>query len=152
MCKLSSKSKKRRVSSTSGAESTASGSQSEGENDPHPPPEVLLRKTHRRIRKLLRKSSRKAAADEAVAQRGKTIPFDVTALDDFIRCIPLTRIIFGDFHWRLARSYADLALAYLDLMQLPIQSQEHAVTAKTLLTQNVHLSDNPLEKVMQEVK
>jgi len=141
--KSSTKSKKRR---SSRAGSAGSGSQSEGENDQLQPPEVVLRRAHRRIRRLL-KASKSVGRDAGHVRSKGAVPFDATALDDFIRCIPLSRIIFGDFHWRLARSYADLALAYLDIAQLPVQSQEHAATAKTLLTQNVHLSDNPLEKV-----
>ena len=117
------------------------------DKDPLPPPEVLLQRAHRRIRRLLRKASRKKTTTMATKTDVSTPGFDVTALDDFVRCIPLARIIFGDFHWRLARAYADLALAYLDLLQLPTQSLDHATTAKTLLTQNVHLSDNALEKV-----
>jgi len=119
-----------------------SASEEEVDGDALPPPEVLLQRAHRRIRRLLRKASRKKAKSDV-----STEAFDVSALDDFVRCVPLARIIFGDFHWRLARAHADLALAYLDLLQLPAQSLEHATTAKTLLTQNVHLSDNALEKV-----
>jgi len=144
--KASAKSSKKR-SSCGGDAGSASQSEEEGaDDDPLPPPEVLLQRAHRRIRRLLRKASSKklgtAKADTDAENR-----FDISVLDDFIRCVPLARIIFGDFHWRLARAYADLALAYLDLLHLPIQSHEHASTAKTLLTQNVHLSDNSLEKV-----
>jgi len=130
-------------------------SQSEGEaeddNDDgdkeHPPPEVLLQRAHRRIRRLLRKVASSSSSSYKDKDAVPNQPFNVSVLDDFIRCVPLARIIFGDFHWRLARAYADLALAYLDLLQLPVQSHEHASKAKTLLTQTVHLSDDSLEKV-----
>jgi len=128
-----------------GAGSSGQSEGEGGEKDPLPPPEVLLQRAHRRIRRLLRRaSSRKGSGKPDAVSMEKC---GIQVLDDFIRCVPLARIIFGDFHWRLARAYADLALAYLDLLQLPIQSHEHASTAKTLLTQNVHLSDNSLEKV-----
>ena len=51
--KSSTKSKKRR---SSRAGSAGSGSQSEGENDQLQPPEVVLRRAHRRIRRLLKAS------------------------------------------------------------------------------------------------
>lgn len=99
------------------------------------PPEKLLRRAHRRIHKLLKSSPVFGPSS-----------CDIAALDDFVRCIPLARIVFGDFHWRVARSHADLGLAYLDLFSLPVQSHDHASTARSLLTQGVHLSENPHEK------
>jgi len=99
-------------------------------------PETLLQRAHRRIKRLLKSK-----------QTFGSSCGDISILDDFIRCIALTRILFGDFHWRLARAHADLALAYLDLFELAAQAFEHASTSKTLLTQNIHLSDDANEKV-----
>ena len=37
------------------------------------------------------------------------------AIKEFIRCTALARIVHGDGHWKLARSYVNLGEGYLDL-------------------------------------
>ena len=34
---------------------------------------------------------------------------------ELVRCVALSRVLFGDGHWRLAQAYTDLAHAYLHL-------------------------------------
>uniref|UniRef100_A0A8C4Y3L8 Tetratricopeptide repeat domain 23 like n=1 Tax=Gopherus evgoodei TaxID=1825980 RepID=A0A8C4Y3L8_9SAUR len=54
---------------------------------------------------------------------------------ELIRCVALTRIIYGDGHWQLAQAFANLAHSYLILQGLPAQAIEHAESAKhTMLT------------------
>ncbi|XP_075788680.1 tetratricopeptide repeat protein 23-like isoform X3 [Pelodiscus sinensis] len=56
---------------------------------------------------------------------------------ELIRCVALTRIIYGDGHWQLAQAFANLAHSYLILRDLPAQAIEHAESAKrTMLTGN----------------
>ncbi|XP_077203060.1 tetratricopeptide repeat protein 23-like isoform X2 [Paroedura picta] len=50
-----------------------------------------------------------------------------------IRCVALTRIVYGDRHWRLARALANLAHSYLALPGFPTQAVQHANSAKGAL-------------------
>ena len=38
-----------------------------------------------------------------------------SALQELIRCTALARIVYGDGHWKLAETYADLAQGYFEL-------------------------------------
>lgn len=53
-------------------------------------PEVLLKRT--------RKQARRSTGDDAMRER--------------VRCVALTRIVYGDCHWQLAKAYSKLAQAY----------------------------------------
>ncbi|XP_058420245.1 tetratricopeptide repeat protein 23-like [Diceros bicornis minor] len=54
---------------------------------------------------------------------------------ELIRCAILSRIIFGEEHWKCAQALASLAYGYLTLRGLPAQAKKHAESAKnTLLT------------------
>nr|XP_008114334.1 PREDICTED: tetratricopeptide repeat protein 23-like [Anolis carolinensis] len=52
------------------------------------------------------------------------------ACKELIQCIALTRIIYGNGHWRLGQAFANLAHGYLVLQGLPIQAMKHANAAK----------------------
>lgn len=54
---------------------------------------------------------------------------------ELIRCVILSRIIFGEEHWKCAQAVTNLAYGYLTLRGLPSQAKKHAESAKhTLLT------------------
>ncbi|XP_012662556.2 tetratricopeptide repeat protein 23-like [Otolemur garnettii] len=54
---------------------------------------------------------------------------------ELIRCVILSRIIFGENHWKCAQALVSLAYGYLTLRGLPVQAKKHAESAKsTLLT------------------
>ena len=40
---------------------------------------------------------------------------DERAVYDRVRCVALTRIIYGDNHWKLAKAYSKLSQAYLEI-------------------------------------
>ena len=40
---------------------------------------------------------------------------DERAVYDHVRCVALTRIIYGDNHWKLAKAYSKLSQAYLEI-------------------------------------
>ncbi|XP_067401766.1 tetratricopeptide repeat protein 23-like [Emydura macquarii macquarii] len=52
---------------------------------------------------------------------------------ELIRCVALTRIIYGDGHWQLGQAFANLAYSYLILRGLPAQAIEHAESAKHIM-------------------
>ena len=60
------------------------------------PPEVLLKNYRRQAREF--------------ANMG-----DERAVYDRVRCVALTRIIYGDNHWKLAKAYSKLSQAYLEI-------------------------------------
>ncbi|XP_042311770.1 tetratricopeptide repeat protein 23-like isoform X5 [Sceloporus undulatus] len=49
---------------------------------------------------------------------------------ELVKCVALTRIIYGNGHWRLAQAFANLAHSYLMLQGLPVQAKKHANSAK----------------------
>uniref|UniRef100_A0A8C8RQ87 Tetratricopeptide repeat domain 23 like n=1 Tax=Pelusios castaneus TaxID=367368 RepID=A0A8C8RQ87_9SAUR len=54
---------------------------------------------------------------------------------ELVRCVALTRIIYGDGHWRLGQAFANLAHSYLILRALPAQAIEHGESARrTMMT------------------
>lgn len=56
------------------------------------------------------------------------------AIHELTRAIALTRIVYGDKHWKLAASYVNLAQAYLEKKDYFIQAEYHAERARTLLS------------------
>ncbi|XP_029094704.1 tetratricopeptide repeat protein 23 isoform X2 [Monodon monoceros] len=56
------------------------------------------------------------------------------ALQELVRCVALTRICYGDSHWKLAEAHVNLAQGYLRLKGLSLQAKQHAEKAKEILT------------------
>ncbi|XP_013848677.1 tetratricopeptide repeat protein 23 isoform X2 [Sus scrofa] len=56
------------------------------------------------------------------------------ALQELVRCVALTRICYGDSHWKLAEAHINLAQGYLQLSGLSLQAKQHAEKAKEILT------------------
>ncbi|KAM4808362.1 tetratricopeptide repeat protein 23-like [Rhinophrynus dorsalis] len=65
---------------------------------------------------------------------------------ELIRCVALSRIVYGDGHWRLAQAFANLAHSYLTLRAMPAQASQHAESAKSILLRGVDLSKSVEEK------
>ncbi|XP_069912739.1 tetratricopeptide repeat protein 23-like isoform X2 [Oryctolagus cuniculus] len=76
---------------------------------------------------------------EKLAQAQKKIvqlikeKMNIQANKELIRCVILSRIIFGEDHWKCAQALASLAYGYLTLRGLPAQAKKHAESAKTTL-------------------
>ena len=60
---------------------------------------------------------------------------DERAVYDRVRCVALTRIIYGDNHWKLAKAYSKLAQAYLEQRGQCVQIR--FTNSGTLLANNV---------------
>ncbi|OCU02611.1 tetratricopeptide repeat protein 23-like isoform X2 [Xenopus laevis] len=65
---------------------------------------------------------------------------------ELIQCVALSRIVYGDGHWRLAQAFANLAYSYLTLRALPAQARAHAESAKNILLRGVDMSKSAEEK------
>lgn len=78
------------------------------------PPQVLLKSYRRQAREF--------------ANNG-----DDRAVHDRIRCVALTRIIYGDNHWKLAKAYSKLSQAYLEQRGMAQQALIHAGNARDVL-------------------
>ncbi|XP_006875454.1 PREDICTED: tetratricopeptide repeat protein 23-like [Chrysochloris asiatica] len=62
---------------------------------------------------------------------------------ELIRCVILSRIIFGEEHWKCAQALTNLAYGYLTLRGLPVQAKKHAESARsTLVTWKVNTTSN----------
>ncbi|XP_066885637.1 tetratricopeptide repeat protein 23 isoform X2 [Kogia breviceps] len=59
------------------------------------------------------------------------------ALQELVRCVALTRICYGDSHWKLAKAHVNLAQGYLQLKGLSLQAKQHAEKAKEILTNSI---------------
>ncbi|XP_077618496.1 tetratricopeptide repeat protein 23 isoform X2 [Crocuta crocuta] len=59
------------------------------------------------------------------------------AIRELVRCMALTRICYGDSHWKLAEAHVNLAQGYLQLKGLSLQAKQHAEKAKEILTSSI---------------
>ncbi|XP_032691927.1 tetratricopeptide repeat protein 23 isoform X4 [Lontra canadensis] len=59
------------------------------------------------------------------------------AVRELVRCVALTRICYGDSHWKLAEAHVNLAQGYLQLKGLSLQARQHAEKAKEILTNSI---------------
>ncbi|XP_069101755.1 tetratricopeptide repeat protein 23-like [Argopecten irradians] len=76
--------------------------------------------------RLLKTSTRKA---NKFMDQGKVDK----CIQEYVKCIAYTRMVHGPVDWRLARSYADLAEAYLDHKSYAAQADYHADNGKAIL-------------------
>ncbi|XP_023120486.2 tetratricopeptide repeat protein 23 isoform X1 [Amphiprion ocellaris] len=58
--------------------------------------------------------------------------FDAS-IQDLVRCVALTRLVYGEGHLKLAQAHARLAKAYFCFKGWALQAHEHSVLAKELL-------------------
>ncbi|XP_023565772.1 tetratricopeptide repeat protein 23 isoform X5 [Octodon degus] len=56
------------------------------------------------------------------------------AVPELVRCVALTRICYGDCHWKLAEAHVNLAQGYLQMKGFSLQAKQHAEKAKEILT------------------
>ncbi|KAB0352999.1 hypothetical protein FD754_017856, partial [Muntiacus muntjak] len=59
------------------------------------------------------------------------------ALHELVHCMALTRICYGDSHWKLAEAHVNLAKGYLQLKGMSLQAKQHAEKAKEILTSSI---------------
>ncbi|XP_037365953.1 tetratricopeptide repeat protein 23 isoform X2 [Talpa occidentalis] len=59
------------------------------------------------------------------------------AIQELVRCMALTRICYGDSHWKLAEAHVNLAQGYLQLKGMSLQAKKHAEMAKEILTNSI---------------
>uniref|UniRef100_A0A8C2PBS0 Tetratricopeptide repeat domain 23 n=1 Tax=Capra hircus TaxID=9925 RepID=A0A8C2PBS0_CAPHI len=59
------------------------------------------------------------------------------ALHELVHCMALTRICYGDAHWKLAEAHVNLAKGYLQLKGMSLQAKQHAEKAKEILTSSI---------------
>ncbi|MBN3301099.1 tetratricopeptide repeat protein 23-like [Amia ocellicauda] len=69
------------------------------------------------------------------------------AMMALVRCVALSRLVYGDGHWRLAESLANVAHGYLQLRGLPAQTRQHAETARDILLSATQLPELEEEKI-----
>ncbi|XP_070686701.1 tetratricopeptide repeat protein 23 [Pempheris klunzingeri] len=54
-------------------------------------------------------------------------------IQDLVRCVALTRLVYGEEHLNLAKAHARLAKAYFQFKGLGLQAEEHSALARELL-------------------
>ncbi|KAL0968268.1 hypothetical protein UPYG_G00264520 [Umbra pygmaea] len=72
----------------------------------------------------------------------ETQQFDA-CIQDLVRCVALSRLVYGDRHLKLAQAHVRLAKAYLHFKGWPVQAQEHSVKANDMLSQYTAASAYP---------
>ncbi|XP_057564440.1 tetratricopeptide repeat protein 23-like [Hippopotamus amphibius kiboko] len=91
-----------------------------------------------------------AQSQKKVAQLIKE-KMNTQANKELIRCVILSRIIFGEGHWKCAQALATLAYGYLTLRGLPAQAKKHAESTKnTLLTWKENTTSDKEKKEILE--
>ncbi|XP_075864077.1 tetratricopeptide repeat protein 23-like isoform X3 [Microcebus murinus] len=91
-----------------------------------------------------------AQSQKKIAQLIKE-KMNTQANKELIRCVILSRIIFGEDHWKCAQALASLAYGYLTLRGLPVQAKKHAESAKsTLLTWKANMTSDKEKKEILE--
>lgn len=68
-------------------------------------------------------------------------------IQDLVRCVALTRLVYGDRHMRLAAAHARLAKAYFQFKGWGLQAQEHAARASALLPLSTFDSSCPDQRI-----
>ncbi|XP_012946581.1 tetratricopeptide repeat protein 23 [Aplysia californica] len=68
------------------------------------------------------------------------------SIQEYIRCVAYSRIVYGSSHWRYAQSVGDLAQAYLDLKGYATQAEHHSETARSILLHGGHTAGDVEEK------
>uniref|UniRef100_A0A7M4FCV1 Tetratricopeptide repeat domain 23 like n=2 Tax=Crocodylus porosus TaxID=8502 RepID=A0A7M4FCV1_CROPO len=68
------------------------------------------------------------------------------AIRELTRYVALTRIIYGDGHWKMAQAFTNLAHGYMILQGLPAQAIQHAESARHALLTRGHLPSSLGEK------
>ncbi|XP_008836903.1 tetratricopeptide repeat protein 23 isoform X1 [Nannospalax galili] len=58
-------------------------------------------------------------------------------IPELVRCVALTRICYGDSHWKLAEAHVNLAQGYLQLKGLSLQAKQHTEKAKEILANSI---------------
>ncbi|XP_041364626.1 tetratricopeptide repeat protein 23-like [Gigantopelta aegis] len=92
------------------------------------PPDLKLKEKEKRANKL--------------AANGKAD----RAIQEYIRCMALARIVYGSSHWRFAESMVNLAEAYFDLKDYYLQAEYHSENAKDVMLHGVSTSASQQEK------
>ncbi|XP_073917961.1 tetratricopeptide repeat protein 23 isoform X2 [Castor canadensis] len=59
------------------------------------------------------------------------------AIQELVRCVALTRICYGNSHWKLSEAYVNLANGYLQLKGYSLQAKQHAEKAKEILASSI---------------
>ncbi|XP_056242954.1 tetratricopeptide repeat protein 23 isoform X1 [Seriola aureovittata] len=67
-------------------------------------------------------------------------------IQDLVRCVALTRLVYGDGHLKLAQAHVRLAKAYFQLKGWGLQAQEHSAQARELLSVCSSISSGRGEK------
>ncbi|GAB1603543.1 tetratricopeptide repeat protein 23-like [Argonauta hians] len=55
------------------------------------------------------------------------------AVPEYVRAMTLTRVLYGDTHWKLAASYVSLAQTYLQMKGFSAQAEYHSERAKSVM-------------------
>ncbi|XP_026167823.1 tetratricopeptide repeat protein 23 isoform X1 [Mastacembelus armatus] len=69
-------------------------------------------------------------------------------IQDLVRCVALTRLVYGEGHLKLAQAHARLAKAYFQFKGWGMQAQKHSTQARELLpfgSSSFHHGDEKLE-------
>ncbi|KAJ8003228.1 hypothetical protein DPEC_G00167220 [Dallia pectoralis] len=62
-----------------------------------------------------------------------TQQFDA-CIQDLVRCVALSTLVYGDDHLKLVQAHVKLAKAYLQFKGWPVQALEHSARASDLLS------------------
>ncbi|XP_050824884.1 tetratricopeptide repeat protein 23 [Gopherus flavomarginatus] len=79
-------------------------------------------------------------------------PADAAALLELMRCIALSRICYGDHHWKMTEAHVNLAQGYLQFKGFSLQAQQHAEKAKEILLASSSIPSSDSQRRMDILK
>ncbi|BFZ14069.1 hypothetical protein BsWGS_17108 [Bradybaena similaris] len=68
------------------------------------------------------------------------------AIEEYIKCVAYSRIVFGIYHWKHAQSMVNLGEAYLDLKAYYTQAEYHSDNARSIMLHGSHTASSIEEK------
>ncbi|KAK6184804.1 hypothetical protein SNE40_007188 [Patella caerulea] len=68
------------------------------------------------------------------------------AIHEYTKCLALSRIVYGNNHWKYAESHVNLAEAYLELKDYTAQAEYHSENAKNVMLHGIHTTSTQEEK------
>lgn len=92
------------------------------------PPEKLLQKAEKKVARYIERKK----VDRVIYE--------------LIRCTALSRLVYGDRNWHLARAYTKLASAYFDLKGYSAQAIYHAEISENMLRNHLQLDSYTTDK------
>jgi hypothetical protein len=110
--------------------------------------EIFVTKVLNSKQNLEKIKSAKSSHD-SIALKAENERLVESMINELVGSIALIQVIYGSFHWKLAKEHTNLALIYLEHKNLPKQAKVHCEKAWSILVEDlkhksIHVKENEL--------